>query len=227
MHLQKVSSLTLNISSSGNVIGQATGVATTTIPANNVEHTFDIKTQSDLIDEVDGTITVELRVDSNSPIKYNLTNISDDLSATVTVQDDDAVPVISIDAVRSPITEPAVAQFRLTSPTAPSENLSININISQTNSVLGQAAGLTTTSLLAGQRERVFDIATENDTVDEVDGIITVELRADSNQVAKYTRTSNVSRQSASVTVRDDDSSPVIFYPSCCLPSNRTQSSTV
>ena len=136
----------INVSSTGNVIGQATGNTTTTMPSNTTGYVFDIATQSDLVDESDGSITVQLRVDTNTPAKYTLTDITADLSATVNVQDDDVAPVISIAAVASPITEPANAQFRITSPTAPSENLTININISQTNSVLGQAAGLTTTT---------------------------------------------------------------------------------
>ena len=198
------------LSQTGKVLDQNVGVISQQFPANVLEKTFDINTENDLVDEIDGRITLEVLTDNNSPVNYAPTTDPTKRSASVDVQDDDAQPVNSIQAVSATVTEPNPAQFTVSSPTAPPSDLTVQILIEQTNQVLGQIGGESTVTLPAGATSKTFDIAVQDDVIDEPNGSITVTLKSDSAPVARYTLTSTIANQSASVAVVDDDTLPVL-----------------
>ena len=172
--------VTILIEQTGDVIGQALGNSVINIELGATEKVFDILTQDDQIDKAHGSITVTLVADSNQPARYMITEVVSDKQATVNVQDNDALPELSIEAVTASVTEPEPAQFRISSPTAPATILTIQVQITQTGSVLGQSAGGSTFIISAEKLSWVVDIATENDGLDEENGTITVTLQSDS-----------------------------------------------
>ena len=195
----------VNVSQTGNVLSGGSGDITTEFSAMTHEQVFDIATEDDMVDESDGTITVTLLADDNTTATYTLNTDTTLQSAEITVTDDDSLPVYSIAPVAGSVVESNPAQFRISSPTASTSDVTVRINVSQSGNVLSDAAGDTTTTVSALATEKIIDIATEDDVVDESDGTITVTLLADDNTTATYTITSTTGNQSAEVEVTDDD----------------------
>ena len=122
-------SVNVNVSQTGNVLAGASGELTVIIPASATEHVLYIATEDDVVDESDGSITVTLLADDNATATYTISTNVNNQSAEVEVTDDDALPVYSITSVADSVVESNSAQFRLTSPTASSSQVTIRINV--------------------------------------------------------------------------------------------------
>ena len=211
----------LNLLESGNVLNSASGDMITTIPAFASEHIVNIATEADLVDEIDGVITVTLLADDNSTATYTINSDITRQSAEVTVTDDDESPIYSIAPIAVSVIESNPAQFRLTSPTASTSQVTVRINIAQTGNVLAGSAGDTTTTVPALATEKIIDIATEDDDDNEPDGVITLALLVDDNATATYTIATDSRNQSAEVTVYNDDipQGPPVVNLSTLIPN--------
>ena len=200
----------INVSQTGNVLSGATGDTTIEVDANSLEKIVEIATESDLLSEPDGVITVSLLADDNSTATYEINSNVASQSARVTVTDDEPLPEFGIAGTTAAVLEPDPARFRLWTSTASSTPVSVRIDVSQTGNVLSGVAGVTTTIMPAEERQTYFEIATEDDEVAEANGSIIVTLLADNNSPATYTLSTRTYRQSATVEVYDDDTTPTI-----------------
>ncbi len=188
-------SVTVAVSQTGDY-GVATGSQTVTIPTSG-SYTLTVATTNDAVDEVDGSVTVT--VDTGSGYTVSTTAGS----ANVAVADDDAAPpatpVISITAGGS-VTEGVNASFTVTADPAPASALSVTIAVSQTGD-FGVATGSQTVTIPTSG-SYTLTIATSDDSVDEVDGSVTVTV----NSGTGYDVSSTAG--SATVAVSDDDDPP-------------------
>ena len=202
-------SLRIKVSQTGNVLGSASGERSITIDAGIQKKIIELVTEDDVVDEVDGTITVTLISDAKSIASYLISTNTSEQSAEVVVTDDDTLPTYSITSVTPSVVESNLAQFRVSSPTASASEVIVRIKVSQTGNVIADTLGDTTTTMAAFATEKVIDFATEDDVVDEPNGTITVTLLADDSAITTYTISTDTNNQSAQVAITDDDSLPV------------------
>ena len=168
-----------------------------------------IPTVDDSVDEANGQITFELLA-SNGGKSYTLSSDVTKNSASVTVLDNDEVvlPTVSIAPVTASVEEGEPAQFRITANADSTARISVDINVAQTGNVLSGVTGNQTVSITTSSAGSIIDIATTDDLISEPDGMITVSLVADDSTPATYLLNSVSSRQSAEVTVTDDEPLP-------------------
>ena len=123
-------------------------------------------------------------------------------SASVTVNDDD-VPVATIKAGTSPVTEGTAASFTVELSTgAPTGGLSIALtvaDVSGSDFVASSNEGAKTLSFAVGDTSKTYTVATVADSVDEASGNVTVTVGTGTGYTVG-------TASSASVTVNDDDS---------------------
>ena len=116
----------------------------------------------------------------------------------MTVTDDDT-PEVSITAVTSPVTEGADALFTVSASTAPSSDLTVNVSVTDSGSFIRGTAP-TTVMIPAGDTSALLTVSTEDDTMNEPSGTLTVEVTVN----ADYTVAAAPSNQ-AIVVVNDND----------------------
>ena len=170
--------------------GVSTGSATATISAGNTTATLSLTTTGDSRDESNGSVTVTL----NSGTGYTVHGTND--TASVTINDDDATPTLSVTG-GSAVTEGTAASFTLTLTAARDETTTLNYGVTQSGAFVDSAnLGSKTVSLSAGDSSVTVTVATVGDSVDELNGSVTVTLETGTG----YTGTG-----SATVTVNDDE----------------------
>ncbi len=147
-----------------------------------------LATTDDLIDEPDGSVTVEV-IDGIGYIP------SSSSSATVFIADND-VPKVSVTADGA-ITEGDSATFTLKASPVPSAELDVTVNVSVSGDYGVTAGSQTVTIPTSGTA--TLTLATTGDSVDEADGSVTVAL------IAGKGYTLNSAASSATVAVADDD----------------------
>ena len=153
-----------------------------------------LETDNDSVDEPHGTITAKINSGSN----YLLGSPS---SASMRVFDNDAAPVIpilSISADSTPVTEGSYVTFRVRANRAPSTLLYINVNATENGQFLAEVP-VTEITMDAGATETLYILRTENDSTDEPNGSVTGNLDTGT------TYTINTSARSAVVEVLDND----------------------
>ena len=180
------------------------GANAVTISANAGTATFTVGTISDSTDEPNGRVMVA--VDTGTD--YSRGNTS---SASVTVNDDDATPSSSLSSPSQPVitisggnavTEGTAASFTLTASPAPSADLDVSVDVTQSGSFVANGdRGTKTVTIPSGQTLKTFTVPTQGDSTDEPDGSVTSTL-------ATGTGYSVGSTSSASVAVNDDDATP-------------------
>ena len=119
-------------------------------------------------------------------------------SATITVE---SPPHVSIAAAGSPVTEGADAVFSLTRTKSPASGLTVKVAVAQEGEVLAAAADYESPVAVvfaANSATATLAVATEADTSDERDGVITATV--DRGSIYKVG-----SEAEAAVTVADDD----------------------
>ena len=180
------------------------GGKSVTINAGSSTATFTVGTIADSTDEPNGRVMVAVGTGSS----YSVGSTS---SASVTVNDDDATPSSSLSSPSQPVitiagssavTEGTAASFTLTASPAPSADLDVSVDVTQSgNFVASSDRGTKTVTIPSGQTSKTFTIPTQSDSTDEPDGSVTSTLAGGSGYSVGST-------SSASVTVNDDDDPP-------------------
>ncbi len=112
-------------------------------------------------------------------------------------------PEVTIAAVSASVAEGAPAQFRLTADPTPAADLSVTVTIAATGT-RGVTEGDQTVTITAGQDERILDVTTTSDGVEETDDTVTATLTAvDSPDVGDATGYELGSPATATITVKD------------------------
>ena len=148
------------------------------------------------VDAADKQVTVSGAV-SNAAVA----NAPEDV--TLTIKDDD-LPVVTIAAGTSPVTEGANAVFELTRVGVITEALTVAVEVTQSGAFIKTSEDYTApTSAVfnAESNTTTLTVETEADTVDEADGSITLTVIAE--QDAPYTV--HLTKGTATVDVTDDD----------------------
>ncbi len=189
-----------NISGSSNFLSSSIGNDTETVSAGLTTKTFTVATDSDSNEEADGYVVVKLQKGTGYSVGTND-------RATVTIRDDDTTtnsPAISISTITSgTIEEGEPARFKLTFTIAPSSELPVFIDVSESGEFISGTTGTRMVKVSAGERGKNFAINTLNDLTDENDGSISVTILDRTG----YTLSTYIT---ASVNVRDNDSTPFI-----------------
>ena len=125
-------------------------------------------------------------------------------SVVVTVDDDEtttlALPVITIAAGTSPVTEGTAAAFTLTRTGSTTAELSVNVTVSESGDMVASAnEGAKTATFTANSATATLSVATVGDRVDQANSVVTMTVTAIR---ATYTVGTPAS---ATVTVQDDD----------------------
>ncbi len=118
-------------------------------------------------------------------------------------------PEISIAAVDDTVTEGSPAAFTVTAGRTLSSALTVNLNITADgglNGDYGVTTGAQTVTIEAGQSSATHNVLTTGDEVDETDGSVTATL-ADGDG---YTIATTQSDRAATVTVNDDETTPIL-----------------
>ena len=192
-------SVSVTVSQSGDYAA-TTGTQTVTITTSG-SYTLTVATTNDSTDEADGSVTAT--VDTGTG--YTVSSSSG--SATVAVSDDD-VPEISI-AAGSGITEGSDATFTITASPTPAAALSVSVSVSQSGD-FGVTTGAQTISIPT-TGGYTLTISTTNDSTDESDGSVTATVDTGTG----YTVSS--SNGSATVSVSDDDPTPLVVLAHSCV----------
>ena len=168
---------------------KGTAPTSVTFPAGSATASLSIPTDDDSADEADGSVTVTLE----SGTGYSVGSTASD---SVTVQDND-VPALNISAGTSAVTEGAGASYTLTASPVPGANLTVNIGVTEVGDYIKGTAP-TNVTFPAGSATASLSVPTDDDSVDEAHGRITVTLQSGTGY-------SLGSPTSSSVTVRDND----------------------
>ena len=158
-----------------------------------------IATTDDDADEPDGSVTATVA----SGTGYTVSATAN--AATVAVSDDDdPAPVVSIAAKASSVSEGGAAAFTVTADPAPAADLTVELAVSEAQGsdyVASGDEGTKSVTILAGETEATFTVATVDDDVDEPDGSVSATLGANAGYTVSTTESA------ATVTVTDDDAS--------------------
>ena len=215
---------------------------TVTLPAG--ETTVDgIVPNDDLIDEVDGTFTVDLQANSSDDTMYSVSATNPQLTANVT--DNDAGPIIEI--VRSP--NPAIAEGATdgTNPEGAEYTLQIAPNDSNPTTASTQAFSVAiavaevgsgdffdplptpSVDFAAEETTKTFEVIPTDDGDSEAHGSFTVTISEDSNTTALYSVSSI--NNSITTSVNDDESvtaqSPTLKFASPTATVTETATETL
>ena len=185
-----------------------------TIPANMTSATLTVPTVDDSMNEVDGRITATLAPGTGYTVAAPPAH-----RATVTVSDDDD-PVVRITAVTSPVTEGEAALFTVSASSASASALMVNVSVMDSGSFLSGTAP-TTVTINAGQMSALLRVATEDDRLDEADGMITATVTTGSG----YTVATSPDN-SAMVMVNNDDEAGITVTPTSGLTTTEAGAGT-
>ncbi len=167
-----------------------------TIPAGDTSVTFEVPTVDDVDAEVDSVVTVVIEsVDGDlsavHPSSYGA-------SASVVVHDDEnTAPRVTISPPRFALTEGTSAGFTVSRSGATSSALTVALTVSETADMISGAVP-TSVTIPAGETSATFDVPTDDDSVDEDDSVITVQLAGGAGYAVG-------TADSAIISVRDND----------------------
>ena len=202
----KLSSLTINPGTLNPAFDPDTYTYTATVPyATTTVTVTTIPSDPDAIVTINGqtatTLDVSL-VEGENTITVTVTaeDGTTQVTYTITVNREAPIPQVTISAGTSPITEGTAATFTITATPAPTTELTVNVNITQTGNVLSGTPPSTIT-INANQTTATLTVATDDDNVDEEASAITAALQAGTDYTVG-------DPSSASVTVNDNDAAP-------------------
>ena len=127
-------------------------------------------------------------------------------SVAVTVSEV-VLPVVTIAAGTSPVSEGTAAVFTLTRTGNMTNGLTVGVAVAETGAVLAGAAP-TSVTFDAGAATAALSVATEDDEVDEDAGMVTATVAPDSAAPPTYVLGTPAS---ASVAANDNDATPVVM----------------
>ena len=189
-----------------NKITPTDGCIVLTVAGGDVSEDFNIKilnnpAATDMIRKV--YMTME-DVDTTTPELNNINvhiAISDRDITTVVPS---VTPTVSITGV-SPVNESGTAIFTLTASTAPTTDISVNVNVADSGNFAGSdQTGIKTVTIAANSATKTLEVELVDDSNDEPDGTITATVQSGSG----YTE-GNPS--SASIAVQDNDDLQIVF----------------
>ena len=165
-------------------------------PANANKATLSVATTDDARHEPDSDITVTVL----SGDGYQAGSAS---SAAVTVTDNDpeAAPKVTIAAVSSPVTEGTAARFELTRDIVGDGPLTVQVDVSETGRMLSGTPP-TVVTFSTGDRTVTLSVATTDDARDEPDSDITVTVSAGTGYTVGRPSTATVTATDNDITVR-------------------------
>ena len=165
--------------------------ATVVIAEGATTGTLTVSTEDDTTDEPDGSITVRITTGAG----YTVGTLS---AALVTVLDDDVLLASITAADPTTITEGATATFRVTlGSAAPAGGLTISVDVTESGSYIADSAPATVV-IAEGATTVTLTVSTEDDSLDESDGSITVRITTGAGYTVGTPST-------ALVTVNDND----------------------
>ena len=118
---------------------------------------------------------------------------------------DTGPPEVTIAPGPTPVTEAqdAAAMFTLSRTGATAATLTVNVTVSETGDMIAAASeGAMSVNFEAGSETATLSVPIQNDSVDEIESTLTVDLVADTSEPPAYTLGAPAK---ASVTVEDDD----------------------
>ena len=188
--------ISVGVTESGSyVVGSAP--TTVVIAEGATTGTLTVPTADDTMDEPDGSITAELTTGAGYTVADAPGN-----QAEVTVLDNDIPdrdgPVVSISADPTTITEGDVATFTVAlDRVAPAGGLTISVDVTESGSYISGSAPATV-DIAEGATTGTLTVSTEDDSIDETDGSITVRITTGAGYTVGTLST-------ALVTVSDND----------------------
>ena len=171
---------------------------TYTLPAGSARQRAWLKILGDNTPEADETVVLELRDPPNGVAVSSTMG-----TATYTINNDDGTPPTITVTGGTAVTEGADAQFTVNASTAPSANLTVQLDVSDddmSDFVAAADEGRKTVTISAGQTSATFTVNTVADTTEEPNGDVTVVVASGDGYVVDTTPTGT-----ATVTVTDDD----------------------
>ena len=178
---------------------ETTGMVTVT--AGQTTATVTVATRDDTADEEDETFTLTL---SNAPGAV----LGADSTATGTIVDDDARPVLSVAYAEAP--EGQAVEFTVELSPASEKTVTVAWEAATLDEENTAAAGdftavsATTLTFMPGETEKTVTVQTTHDTVDEDDETFTVTLSNPSNATLR--------KATAKGAIVDDDASPTLGF---------------
>ena len=171
---------------------------------------IEIATHDDILDESDGSVTATLQFGKGYRI------ISAQRSATATIQDDSdtvsGVPVLSIKPAassRTTITEADKAEFVISATSAPTNKLSVRIEIDEGTTDFLDTNQEEPIEFPDGVTSYTHAVSLNDDNLYETDGMITLRL-LDDNAVSTTYAVATPPNHEASVSINDNDELPEI-----------------
>ncbi len=170
---------------------------TVTFKAGETEKTVEVATVQDEVSEGDERFTVTLSDPSGA-------TLGADASATVTVEDDDPEPVVTV--ADTTVTEGGKAQVVISLDRPSAKEVTVSWSVTDGTAGSGDHSGPSapqTITFTAGETEKTVEVATVQDEVSEGDETFTVTLSDPSGATLG-------ADASATVTVEDDDPEPMV-----------------
>ena len=195
-------SVSVSVAQSGSYTSQA-GVRSVTITSTGTA-SFTVATLDDSNDEPDGSVTASV----NTGTGYTVSSSAGSTTANVADNDDPPLPEISISGGPD-VAEGGNVSFTVTATPAPTANLDVSVNVTQSGSFTSQTGVQTVTISATGST--AFTVSTDNDATDEPDGSVTATIDTGTG----YTVSSSAGSTTVNVTDNDDppkkqDDLPVI-----------------
>ena len=195
-------SVSVSVAQSGSYTSQA-GVRSVTITSTGTA-SITVTTLDDSNDEPDGSVTATV----NTGTGYTVSSSAGSTTANVADNDDPPLPEISISGGPD-VAEGGNVSFTVTATPAPTANLDVSVNVTQSGSFTTQAGVQTVTVSATGSTS--FTVSTDNDATDEPDGSVTATIDTGTG----YTVSSSAGSTTVNVTDNDDppkkqDGLPVI-----------------
>ena len=173
------------------------------ISPNSLTGTVTIGTVGDVLDEDNETVIVDIDSVTNG-------TESGTQQQTVTITDDDESPTVSIAVDTATIAE-AAAVSTITATLSTISGRSVTVNLGYTGTATGTGTDYTASSasivITAGNLTNTATITAVQDTLDEVDETVIVDVSSVTNGTESGT-------QQQTVTITDDDTPPTIQFTS-------------
>ncbi len=176
-----------------------------TITAGNTTTSINIEIINDSLDEADETIVFQLATSTNAILGTSTQHV-------YTIQDNDAAPTIQFSLATSTGSEAtATATIGLVLSTTSSLSITVQYSVVASSTATGSGTDYTltngTSTISAGNTTTSIQIPIVNDSLDEVDETIVIQL-ATSTNATLATTTEHI------YTITDDDSTPTIYFAS-------------
>ena len=170
------------------------------------------------------TTISSLRVSTTYQVQVMAKNAEGSSDWSVTGSGDTNDPTITISG-GSAVTEGTAAAFTVTADGAPGANLLVNLTVSDASGsdfVASGDEGSKTVTITAGATTASYSVTTQGDRTDEPNGTVTVQVASGTGYMVGTTN-------SASVTVNDDDHTPVFTMQptTASVPENSADNTPV